>query len=355
MCHGITVFTFTGVLLISSLFCDVSASRERNSTRFSLELYKSFFDESNNAIISPISIRLILAILYQSVVNGTITEEQLRNVLHYPTDKIEARNHDLYSIHEIFEDPSLSVFNKIYLKQDFRLLSNFNETVSGYRAAVEQVDFSKSKETADKINSWAKEQTKGLIRKLVSQDIITNDLAVLLINTLHFKADWEDPFDLELVQGPFYNGNKTYNVSYMKNEDAEIGYGVVNEINADVIQVFYTDGSNYTFWIILPHENSNISDVKNLLSVTQLDLIRSRIVERDPYELWMPAFDIENIIDGNRHLIRMGLDALFVCNDLEMIEESKLKVNEIKQKVKITVNTKGTEAAAASSIIQFHI
>ena len=39
------------------------------------------------------------------------------------------------------------------------------------------------------------EATKGLIKKIITPDSITVDTALILINAIYFKGDWQKPFD----------------------------------------------------------------------------------------------------------------------------------------------------------------
>ena len=48
---------------------------------------------------------------------------------------------------------------------------------------------------AAKINKDVSEATKGLIKKIITPDSITVDTALILINAIYFKGDWQEKFD----------------------------------------------------------------------------------------------------------------------------------------------------------------
>lgn len=60
--------------------------------------------------------------------------------------------------------------NKVFLSDDEKLSAQYKNVInSKYSSDVQLVDFAKNVETANKINKWVNEVTKGTIPSLVSK------------------------------------------------------------------------------------------------------------------------------------------------------------------------------------------
>lgn len=92
---------------------------------------------------------------------------------------------------------------------------------SVYQAEVDSVDF-KNEDVTVKVNEWANEATKGLIKQVLPPKSVF-DVAVTLTNALYFKGKWDQPFlesstkdkefhllDGNIVKVPFMNKYERY-------------------------------------------------------------------------------------------------------------------------------------------------
>ena len=101
---------------------------------------------------------------------------------------------------------NLSTANKLFVKSDFELSSPYKSVVSKcFQTTTDKIDVTNPVGTANQVNSWVEQQTNSKIKDLVSPDIINNDLRMLIINAIYFKADWATPFTGE-------NGGRTEKV-----------------------------------------------------------------------------------------------------------------------------------------------
>ncbi|KAF5759229.1 putative Serpin family protein [Helianthus annuus] len=77
----------------------------------------------------------------------------------------------------------------------------------------------KADEVADEVNSWAKEQTHGVIKEVITDKEVTDGTMLILANAIYFKGTWTQPFETSLTEeGDFHllNGNKV-KVPFMTN------------------------------------------------------------------------------------------------------------------------------------------
>ena len=99
---------------------------------------------------------------------------------------------------------------RVYFNDDFNEVITkeyLNTTEEYFLAKPVPLDFSDGK-AASEINEWVKSQTNGKIKDIVSEDLDTNT-ALILINAIHFKGDWEKTFN-NASEGDFHisNNNK---------------------------------------------------------------------------------------------------------------------------------------------------
>lgn len=321
----------------------------KNSTQFSLDFYRQYFNKSENAILSPISFRIILSIVYQSVIFNSTGASELQNVLHLPSNTRASRKSQLSLIQVLLENPSLRLSNKIYVTDKYELRQRFKKRIATYKSEIESVNFNEKVETSNKINEWVKNKTEGQITSLMTPDAITSDLMVLLVNTMYFKGKWDEPFDRDLIYRPFYGYDKTHDsIAYMKKKQADVGYAKLDSIKSEILEIYYNVDTNNRFWLILPEQQSNIGEVVSLLTLETINEIQKNLYDR-PVDLEMPTFTIENEIDGNAYMKKMGLDSVFSGSEFDMVRNGPpLSISDMKQKTKLIVNTDGTEAAVAS-------
>ena len=74
-------------------------------------------------------------------------------------------------------------------------------------------------------------------------DSLTNQTQVILVNTLHFKAPWEIPFELEGTRSATFhlNPNELIQASMMTSV-GQYPYGDIQELNATAVVIPYKVG-----------------------------------------------------------------------------------------------------------------
>lgn len=230
-----------------------------------------------------------------------------------------------------------------------QLKNSFKTNSERYGSTVDQVDFTKAEETATLINQWAKNQTNGLILNIIDPSAIKPITKMITVNALYFKADWLNQFSMdENLNWTFESfNNRKDNILMMSDTDL---YQIAEMSKYTVLEKPYGEGSNFLFWIILPNGDSNITEVMEKLNYDTLLKINSTLYYTR-VDLLMPIFETESSIDGVELLRKMGINALFDSYDIDALDSSQeLRVDEVKQKAKIRVNTSGTEAAAVSCL-----
>ena len=131
--------------------------------------------KNENRIFSPLSVSLCLGMVKVGAVSKSRTSKELEKVFHYPSDnKILSSGSSkiIDSVNALNDEKNtVEVANKIYLadKSEFKMRKEFLQvTEKSFKAPVQQLDFTQSKNAAGIINKWAETKTRGKISNVVS-------------------------------------------------------------------------------------------------------------------------------------------------------------------------------------------
>ncbi|CAG9829983.1 unnamed protein product [Diabrotica balteata] len=341
------------VLLISTLGCyaDNLKSIVQGNDKFTVHTYEELvkISNKNNFIFSGLSAEIILSLLANGA-NGT-TREQLLTGLSLP--------HNIQNINKAYtkittglkvnEKLNLRLANKVFVHQNFSILEQFNDiAVNSYAADVENLDFMKTLDAANYINSWVEEQTNNKIKNLIDPKSLSNKTGLLLVNALYFSGQWKNPF-------PDYGTkDRTFHSSHTKSKKiptmyskSSAKYAHNKQLKAKFLELGFKDG-NITMTFVLPDEIDGLEAVeKNLeqyLATQEMEYARVAIT--------LPKFKIESQIDFKPILQSLGVNEIFEKrNDFSYISDTdQLKVDFIVQKAFIDIHENGVEAAVATGV-----
>lgn len=315
---------------------------------FTAELFKKSVDKSTNdgegnALISPFSVMVALSMTANGAGGNTLSE--MEEVLGKNID-IETLNKYLYTYIESLysgEKCKLSVANSIWLRDTTSLSVKKNflqKNMDYYNAAIYKSMFD-AKGVAD-INSWVKKHTDGMIEKLV--DKIDDDTMMLLINAVAFDAEWAKKYDV-IYEGNFtsFAGDRR-TVEMMRSlEEKYIDDGSATGFIKEY------KGGKYSFAAILPNSEDIYSYVENMTEESIEKLLSG--VSYEPVKTEMPKFSSDFSITMEECLKDMGIkDAFSPIADFSEMAENNLSISRVIHKTHITVNEKGTKAAAVTGV-----
>lgn len=315
---------------------------------FTAELFKKSVEKSKNdgegnALISPFSVMVALSMTANGAGGNTLSE--MEKVLGKNID-IETLNKYLYTYIESLysgEKCKLSVANSIWLRDTTSLSVKKNflqKNMDYYNAAIYKSMFD-AKGVAD-INSWVKKHTDGMIEKLV--DKIDDDTMMLLINAVAFDAEWAKKYDV-IYEGNFtsFAGDRR-TVEMMRSlEEKYIDDGSATGFIKEY------KGGKYSFVAILPNSEDIYSYVENMTEESIEKLLSG--VSYEPVKTEMPKFSSDFSITMEECLKDMGIkDAFSSIADFSEMAENNLSISRVIHKTHITVNEKGTKAAAVTGV-----
>lgn len=173
----------------------------RNLLEFSVRIFNGLAIESQyeNISFSPTSIYLALAIL--NVGANEESREELKSLLGVDFSVlISGLNSEIENVKNSINELLISlnkstklnnkIYTKIEIKEDFK-----NIIKEIFRTFSESLDFQNSKMASEIINKWVEEATNGRIKNIINESSLNSDIAILIINTIYFSANWEDSFD----------------------------------------------------------------------------------------------------------------------------------------------------------------
>jgi len=324
--------------------------------RFAIKLLKQVTadtrDTLENLFVSPLSVAMALGMAYNGAA-GT-TEDAMRATLELDAMSVTEVNESYRSLITLLRDLDprvrFQIANSIWYLQGYAIEQSFldaNRTY--YDARVEALDFG-SPTAPITINNWVKDQTRGVIDKIVDQ--IPDGMRLYLINAIYFKGDWTEQFDRAQTQPrPFHllDGTTVSVPTMTHGREADIRVG--GPANPFVIDLPY-GGQAFSMTIVLPGDSVGVDQLVADLTADQWNSWISSLRPRKS-ELFLPKFKLTNDLTLIPSLGSMGMGIAFdpSAADFSRIHSpSELYVTEVKHKSFVDVDEEGTEAAAVTSV-----
>ena len=343
------------------------------TNEFAVDLQRQFAGDEN-LCVSPYSIEAALAMILGGADGDTRTE--IAHVLHLPNDgdrihawfaalqgslddmakRTEKIAEDSKKYRAASEPLTIAVANRLFGQRGYAFRESFEALVKKfYGAPFEALDFQKNPERErEYINKWVADQTRERIRDLIPPNGINNMTRLVLANALYLKAPWAATFSESATQPkPFHvRARETVDVPMM-NKVASFGY--VRHEGLTAVALPYL-GGDLQFLILLPEKVDGLPEIERKLSadlLTQCARLKSQDVN-----LELPKFKLEPpTIALAEKLKAMGMRFAFDepkgSANFDRIAprrpDAYLYLSNVFHKTFITVDEKGTEAAAATA------
>jgi serpin B len=341
---------------------DAVAKLAASSNQFGFDLYKKLGEKNKgNLVISPASLTTALAMTWGGAKGET--EKQMRKALHLSgtTDEVMDTSGKLA---QSLTNPSRSVVfriaNRLFGEKTYGFEKDYlDRTKKAYGAPLEQVDFVKAAEPARTlINGWVEEKTEKRIKDLIPPKAIDTETRLVLVNAIYFLGDWDEPFEKQRTQpGPFQlGGGKTKEVPMMNRTD---GLKIGQLGGATALELPYK-GGEMSMVLVVPDKVDGLAALEKSLDDSSLNaLLGSMKSER----VWasIPKFEINpsESLALKELLIGLGMTEAFDRRKADFTgianpskAEDRLVISQVFHKGFIRVDEQGTEAAAATAVVQ---
>ncbi|XP_043262033.1 antichymotrypsin-2-like isoform X3 [Colletes gigas] len=351
--NHLLVVCYISIAMATKAACNEALSAVSQGTnQFSLSLFQAALEENpGNFIMSPLSAAIVLAMAAYGARGET--ENQFKRVLDLPSpDSLGTSGYQaLIDTLDNVKENKLNLANKVFVANKFSIEPNYQQLTENYfRSITRAVNFSKSQEAANIVNTWVQENTNDRIKNIVTSDDLNDMTALVLVNAVYFKGQWKNKFNSEHTKDmPFHvNENTVKNVPTMYRQGS-YKYGELPHLNAKFIEIPY-QGNELSMVIILPNEINGLSEVeKKLQNINIADVLNEGF--KGDVQLRLPKFKIESKIELNNVLQKLGLTDMFTARaNFSGIANDNLVVSKVIQKAFIEVNEEGSEAAAATGV-----
>ena len=318
-------------------------------------------EAGKNVMISPLSISIAMAMS----TNGASGEnlDEMKDVLGFGEMELPNVNEQfmqlIASLVEADKDLVLEIANSVWMREEFSLdvKAAFTDVLKDFYDAE---TFSEGF-TAENINKWVSEKTKGKIDKIVEE--IGPNVVMYLINAIYFKAAWTTAFNEENTQEGVFtlsDGTETKAdfMSFGEAEDAPelLAYSSDwgDKDGFAMIRIPYGRGVFAFYGIVPTYENqSNIDDFIAKIAGNGFEHYYSFLTQMSDFPLELPKFKFEYEKSLVGIFKELGMKKAFedggsFGNIVELPHDPY--ISEIMHKTFIEVNEAGTEAAAVTSV-----
>ena len=314
-----------------------------------------------NWALSPYSARLCLAML----ANGAKGETQAELLDALRIDDLDAFNQSVKQLLEIYDGydriMSLDTANSIWINQSWfdgkgEFLPDFVKTMDAdYRATVEEVT---NKDSVERVNAWANEKTNGKIPSILTEE--NREFVTALVNAVYFKAAWANEFyEHNTEKAEFANADGTTGTVDMMHQTDGFGYYATPGVealkmdyrkyavdNAEGDNWEYFRDADFSMYLIQADETL---DVQHLLD--QAEFVYGDVA------VSVPKFKVEYGMALDDALQTLGVKTAYDPEKADltaMIDPTGLPgkqhfLDTVLQKTYISVDEKGTEAAAVTA------
>ncbi len=302
-------------------------------------------------------------------------------------DEARAEAEEIRNLRKLLGFKELTIANALFGEGEYPFDPNYLGTMADAygTGAVSPCDF---KDNADaegaRINQWISERTNGLITDLLPPGSLTDATRMVLVNAIHFKALWKEPFDpSDTYESDFTLGDGTKILSRSMSQEAQSVRYAAFEGNGgffaspanrtgDSEQGLYPGSEGFTMLemdyegqalsmvVLLPRSTNGLAALESKLNARNLTQWIGGLEER-PVTILFPLFTsrlntslkdilrglgVTNAFASPDNPLGADFSGMTTSSDLE----HSLYLNDVLHQAVIKVGELGTEAAAATAM-----
>ena len=315
--------------------------------------------DKGNVAMSPWSIATALAMARVGARGDTATD--MARVLHVGDEPsydqamnaldqvLRGRNRTTPMGNDEPQIVDLSAANRLFAQRGLTFVPDFLDALAAhYGAAVGEVDYKTDTEAARRaINEWVAAETRDKIPALIGEGQLDTMSRLVLANAVFLRADWAIPFDKNATaDGPFHAPSRDETVPFMRaTERWEWSEGD----GWRAVELPYT-GGELAMTFVVP----DAGEFDRFTTGFDHSMLE-RIVSTQPAQvrLRLPKFTIDKSVLLGEQLRPLGMQTAFsdTADFTGITIDEPLQIAEVAHQAKLTVDEKGTVAAAATAVM----
>jgi serpin B len=324
---------------------------------FAGDLYARLAAEKGNLFFSPASVSTALSMLATGARGATAG--QFAATLHLPeTGEVAPRSaggllRELNGGAGKSRAFQLTVANALWGQKGIDFQPAFLRVAKGsFGAALNEVDFAGNAERSRRtINDWVEKATRDRIADLIPQGGVSSETRLVLTNAIYFKGAWSVPFEKSATcDKPFQiEGAGRVSVPMMQRTGL---FGYAKGDGFQSLEISYK-GGELALIVLLPNSPGDLARVEKQLATGKIPRSFSSLTDRE-VEVWLPRFRIAAQCELSKPLAALGLtDAFTAKADFSGLAGSRdWRLSGVVHKAFVEVNEEGTEAAAATGLME---
>ncbi len=364
------------------------------NNRFAIDFFQKVSPNvDENAFLSPYSLSSALAMTWAGARGETA--DQMAKALHLselPAGEVTGNFTMLQAALAEAQTASgaqLSVANSLWPEQDPEkpfLPEYIGLVEKDFAAGLFPVDFKSHHEEARlKINQWVEDKTQDKITNLLHSGDLTSLTRLVLVNAIYFKGQWAKPFEAQATRNDMFHlgngGSKPVMLMSTVFTDGEARYADITNgpVPCQVLSLNYeantpgprrggggrgfargpmTRSPGLSMLVVLPRQAEKLGALEQTLSAEQLGAWadESRPVS---VRVFLPKFRLDERYDKlPDQLKELGMTSAFMspgpaegADFSGMIGVRGLFISKVIHQTFVSVDEKGTEAAAASAVV----
>ncbi|XP_030756132.1 serine protease inhibitor 27A-like [Sitophilus oryzae] len=353
LCQNVTNETNVNVDDIDDFYPNIQWS-----DAFDWKLLKTLSNESSNVLISPLSLRLVLAILYEG--SSGATQREFESVLRF-TQKDTLREEFKSSLDALQNSTDgenvLKICTSLFLDSSVEAKEKYAETIKQYYYTdLVPSNFSDPESASSQINAWVEEATLGLVSHLTQPEDL-DAMTLLLANAVYFKGIWRYKFPKENTKvDKFYvSPEQAIYIPFMTITE-QFFYYESSVLDAKILRLPYKS-SNISMFIVLPLSKGGLPEL--IRKINLVDLHRELFqMNKKLIQVSIPKFQFKFKASYYNLLKDYGFRTMFqnTASFTQIVKGHssilrKLVVSDILQTTGIQVDEEGSIAYAATDVI----
>ena len=287
------------------------------ASSFAIDLFKALAKNggsSDQIFCSPFSVMSASVMTYIGAKGNTA--EQMNSVLHLRELKGIDLHKTFHSLNKIITTGSgnsymMHVANQLFTNDRCNLSQEFITQTWKYETKAQKMNFRGDAEgSRQAINSLVEKQTCQKIQNLLPQGSIGGTTALVIVNAIYFKAEWQDKFKACHTRKAqfFVSAQEKVDVDMMY-QSGYFHYTRSAQYKCQALTMPYKN-DHLSMVILLPFKESSMADLEGQLSITMLNAIADQGANVK-VSCYIPKFKFDDSIEMSQVLSSMGMSDLF--------------------------------------------